>query len=180
MGEYEDAVQQLEEEGRDDLVETFKKFTAGNLRQKAARADELSAKLQETEARIQRLEGLPKKERALREAGVDLDSLRPAEKLAIETMVLEGEPGEEWAKKVIEDWQFPVRREQDRTAEEQGLGGVVRAATSAPAGGSRSAPVVRPSDLADVPLDRLLRFKEKYPEEWEALSRGYEVTGVTL
>jgi hypothetical protein len=57
----------------------------------------------------------------------------------------------------------------------------VTSQATASAGARRSqSPTVRPQDVAEWGIDKQLRFREQHPDEWEALKRGEEVTGIAV
>lgn len=180
MGEYEDTVQSLRDKGLDDEADTLEKFGASQLRKKAERTDELEKENAKLTATNRTLVVAPKKDAALRAAGVDLESLRPADKLVLAGLEFEGdEPSEDWVAKTIADLQLPITGQQ----QQEGSGppnaaAVVDAAQGAPAGGGGNG-VITPEDVAGWTTQQAAKFSMDHPDAWEQLKRGKEVTGVT-
>ncbi len=182
MGEYEDAVKALRDQGLDDEADVFDKFTATQLRKKAERADELERKNAELEASNRKLVVAPKKDQALRAAGVDVDNLRPADRQVIAGLEFEGdEPSDEWVAKTIGDLQLPIVAGTPAPAGAPNAAAVVQTAAQAPGAGPGPTlgGTVTPETVAAWSTEQKVAWSEKHPEAWEALKRGEEVTGVT-
>jgi hypothetical protein len=180
MGEYEDTVAKLRQQGLDDEADVFEKFTATQLRQKAERADSLERENEQLKGENRQLRVEPKKQQALRAAGVDLGSLRPADKQVIASLDFEGdEPSEDWVAKTIADLQLPITDGTTQTGEPPNAAGVVQTATNAPGGSGTSSGTITPETVAGWSTEQTVAWKEKNPEAWEALKRGEEVVGAT-
>lgn len=177
MGEYDDAVTSLRDRGDEDLAEIFEKYTSTKLRQQAERSKELEGQVADLTSKLDDEIQKPQREKAFRDAGVDFDNLRPAERQAIKD--LKGELTPEAVEKVITDLELPtVSREADE-GEQPNAAGVVSAAVNAPAGSGRTAAVITPADVEQWSTEKSMAFREKHPEAWEALLKGEEVQGIT-
>jgi hypothetical protein len=178
MGEYEDHLARLRDEGHDDLAEYFQQFEASTLRKKAAERDQFEKDLGSTRGELERMKKAPKREEAFRKAGVNFEELRTAEKEVLQRLDWEGdEPSEEWVAQQVEKYGFPTSAPEGEDEEETGAQRVAAQARSAPArvkGGT----TLSPEDTQDWPIEKLLKFQEKYPEQWDALKRGETVSGV--
>lgn len=178
MAKYEDLIQRLREEGMEDLADDFEEFSATTLRKKAAAYDEVVTERDLLKSQVTTLIDLPKKEQALKDAGVDFDALRPAEKKLIRELKMEGELTD-WVAKVISENELPVSESfVQETDEEPAAERVAKAARSAPTGGSPSSTTLSAESVKDWPTDKLLQFRDEHPDEWEALKRGETVKGV--
>lgn len=186
MGEYEDSVARLRDEGLDDLAETFEKFGATQLRQKAAKVEQLEADLAEKDQKILALEAAPKITEAFRTAGVDFEQLRPAELEALKTVKLgdDGEVSAEAVSEAIARLQLPIvasgaegEEAEEGSDEEPNAAGIVQAATNAPRN-TGGVPQVTVEDVANWSHEKWARFKEQNPEAAEVILAGESVTGV--
>lgn len=183
MGEYEDRVERLREEGLDEYADFFEGFSGSNLRKKAERTEALEREKKELEARVRTLEQAPQIEEAFRKAGVDYEALRPAERKLLANLEVEdvGALTEEYVSKVIADNELPiVEGTPPGEGEEPNAARVVAAANAAPRGAAASRAQITPEDAAGWSTDKWVRFGEKHPEEKEALKRGETVTGITF
>lgn len=184
MGKFEDLVEQLRDQGLDDLAEEFDQFGATALRKKAARADELESELQKAKAQVERFESAPKVEAAFRQAGVDFEKLRPADREVIQSLPV-AELTEDKVGELIGRYEFPlIEGTQQQTGTTPPAAAVVDAAQQAPSGigqnGKPASATVTPEQAGEWAVDTALRFKEKYPEEFEALKRGEAVNGIVF
>jgi hypothetical protein len=180
LGEYEDVIERLREEGLNDEAATLEKFGKNQLRDKAARADELEKELAEERAKRADLELAPKRLAAFEKAGVDVKNLRPADRAVME-MLKSDDLTEEKITKFVEEFQLPVvdpnagvENESKPVAGQ--IGDQVRSGGGM-AGGSPI--VINPNDknvFADWSTERLAKFQEMYATEWEALKKGFEVS----
>lgn len=180
MGKYEDLLERVSElEGGDDIASELEEFSATSLRRKAAKADELESKVADLEADIAKRDAAPKIEKAFREAGVQFDQLRPADR-----QVLQGlDPADLTSDKVAEvisSYELPIDAASQAAAEDPPpAAAVVAAARQAPASTSTAATAqITPEDAGSWPIDTQLRFKKAHPDEFEALKRGDTVTGI--
>jgi hypothetical protein len=181
MGEYEDTVARLRQQGLDDEADVFEKFTATQLRQKAEKTDTLERENEQLRKENRGLVVAPKKDAALRAAGVDLEALRPADRQVLAGLEFEGdEPSDEWIAKTVADLQLPIIEGSQQLGEvAPNAAAVVNTATNAPAGGNApSSGIVTPIDAANWSTEYSAKWAEDHPEAWEALKRGEEVTGV--
>jgi hypothetical protein len=186
MGEYEDLIARLREEGLDDLAATAEKYSSTELRKAADSAKDEREKREAAEAKIVELESIPKREEALRKAGVDFDKLRPADKLAIKGLKAD-DLTEDKVAQFVKDMELPLREEgapppnQDQQGGQpttaQQIAAAARQSGGAIGGGSPT--IINPGDtnaFAGWSHERLMKFAEMYPTEWEALKQGYEVS----
>lgn len=184
MGEYEDLLDEVRDQGLDDLAEKLGKFSASKLRKAAERVPVLEQELATATSRVEELETKPKREKAFRDYGVDFDSLKPAELETISGLKPEeGEPTPEWIAQVVEKYDLPTTQvqgnEQGSEEEPSGARQVVNQATTSNRTGTPPGRIT-PVDAEKWPVDKTMRFQEKYPDEWEALLRGDEVHGVVF
>lgn len=182
MSDYDELIQALRDEGRDQDAEILEKYSATQLRQKAKRADELEADVERLKKENFELVVVPKKEEAFRRAGVDFDSLRPAEQEILKNLQFEGDaPSEQWVADQISKYQLPVAG--GGANEQSNAAGVVSAARSAPTGGARGGGaqgVLDGEEVASWTMEKRIKFMNEHPDEYEALLRGEEVTGVAV
>jgi hypothetical protein len=180
MAEYEDLIQRVRDAGLEDEADRFEQFSKSQLRKDAEGAKELRTENERLKGENRKLVVAPKKEAALRAAGVDTANLRPADRQVIGSLEFEGdEPSEDWVAKTIADLQLPIVEGQQQSTEPPNAAAVVRAATQAPSGGSTSPTgVTTPADAAKWSSEQAAKFSEEHPDAWEALKRGEEVTGV--
>jgi len=177
MARLDDLIDELRDHGRDDDADELEQLRGSSLRKKAAKADEYEAQVAELKVRLQEMELAPKRESALREYGVVLEDLRPAEREVLST--LKGELTPEAIGELVEKYGLPVGEVQGDLGEEQPAAAqVARVAQKAPRG--RQAPTLAPGDVEEWPTEKLLKFKQQNPEEFEALKRGETVTGVSF
>lgn len=182
MGDYEELITALREEGRDQDADVLEKYSATQLRQKAKRGDELEAEVERLKKENYELVVVPKKEEAFRRAGVDFDSLRPAELEAIRNLKFEGDaPNDQWVAEQISKYQLPVSGGGAGT--DSPAAGVVAAARNAPTGGARgtgASGVITPEVAGEWSMEKRIKFMNEHPDEYEALLQGEEVTGVAF
>lgn len=177
MGEYEDAVQALRDAGLEDEAERFEQFSGSNLRKKAERTGELEDRIQELERENRSIKAVPKREAAFKAAGVDFEALSPLEREFIQNFQHEGdEPTKDQVSEAIEKYGFQVSQpDETETVEPPAAAGVTqqaRTATERKLGGKIT---VSPEDTTQWSTEKILGFREKYPEEFEALKRGETV-----
>lgn len=182
MGAYEDAIEAVREAGLEDIAETLEGFKASSLREKASKADRLERELAEAQARVRKLETRPKLEEAFRKAGVDFDSLRPAEREAIFALDVEDEISSEFVAEVVSKYELPtVEGGNVGDADEApSAAAVVAAAVNAPQRRQGGTSTLSPEDTADWSTEKLMRLRQAHPEEFEALKRGETVTGIAF
>lgn len=171
----EEIIEELREQGLDELAEELEGYTGTALRReleaKARRVEELEQELRAYKVR-------PAREKAFRDYGIDLDSLRPLEREALFSQEFSDDvPTPEEIGALVERYGLPVGREEQETAEEAAAppaAGVTRAAMSAPAG--KPAASIGPEDIATWPAEKLMAFREANPDKWQALLRGERVS----
>ncbi len=185
MGEYEDVIERLREEGMDDEVAVLEKFSKGQLREKAGRAAILEKELEEAKATLADMTERPKREEALKAAGVDFAQLRKAEVATLNGLrPKEGQSLEEWSKAVVEEYALPV-------TESSGQGEPPKTGTWPPGeGGSppvrkQAGPTITPEDFNSWAIEKQFRFrdwaeKNGRKDAVEALKRGEPAIGVAF
>ena len=179
MGDYEDILEQLREGTIDgeEAADRLDKFKGSSLRKKAEEAEAAVKERDELKAKVEAFEAAPKRQAAFEKAGIDFEALRPAEKALLEKY--DGELTDEAIAELVEQNELPLveeggsDEEPDTDAER-----IASTAKRAGANGGRS-PQVTPTDVAEWPADRWVKFAEANPDAAEALRRGETVTGVT-
>jgi len=186
LGDWEEVLEQLRSgdiEGGDAADLLDKKFSGSSLRKRAEGKETLETELAEARAENKRLKTVPRVVEALTSAGVDFEALRPAERKVIDALEYEGDtPSEEWVAKVVSDYSFPTTEDAGGVVRgtEPPAAEIARTARSAPAGGGSASGVVTPDDYAGWPLEKRMRFNEKYPEAEEAIGKGVPMTGIAF
>jgi hypothetical protein len=186
MGEYEDTVAALRDEGLDELADKFDRFSNQEMRKRIGKTAELERELEQIRRERDTLKAAPKRAEALKAAGVDVSKLRPAERELIESSRLdEGkEYDETWAKGLVEKYQLPVAEGSGEGEGTPPAGEIARQATETPGAGSASKTTLKAKDVASWGSQRRMEFREWCDKNgkndvWEALLRGQDVTGVT-
>jgi hypothetical protein len=179
MGRYEDLVEQLRElPGAEDLAEEFEGFSGSKLRKAAERAPELERENGDLKAKLAAVENGPKIQQAFRNAGVDLDQLRPAEKSALAAYSVDDLTDDKVAA-FISSNELPLIAGGASVNQDQApppaAAAVVSQAQRAPSANTPPA-VITPTEAAKWSTESTMRFNDQFPEESEALRRGYEVT----
>lgn len=177
MGEYERLVEQLRDQGMEDMADEFEKFSATSLRKKAAAYDDVLKERDKLRSEVEELVDRPRREAAFREAGVDYDSLRPAEKRLLSELRPDGDISEEWVAGVISDYGLPTLQSVEPRGEGPSAAKMTEAATNAPQGKS-TGHTITPAVAAEWSVDKMVKFAENYPEAWDQLKRGETVTGI--
>lgn len=178
MPDLDDIIESLKEDGRDDDAAELEKLRGSNLRKAAGKTAELETKNAELQAKLTKIEEAPKREKALKDYGVDVDNLSKAERVVLAN--LDGELNDEKVAELVREYDLPVVESgssdegTDVTAAER----VARQAAKAPAG-AKVGTTLKPTDTVDWSHERLTRFSDAHPDEYEALMRGETVTGVT-
>jgi len=180
MGDWEDAMQRLREEGLDDVVASLSQFEKNQLRDKAAKFEVAEKRAAELEDRVHFLEAGPKREAAMKKANIDVTKLRPAElELINGQRPAEGkEYDEEWAKGLVEKYQLPVSGAADEGTEEPPPWNPPSAGQGAVAGKT----AIDPRTIAKAKaVDRMafIEWAEKnHPGLYDQLLQGQIVTGI--
>jgi hypothetical protein len=178
MAKFDDLVEKVREVD-EVLAEELEEFKGSSLRKKAEERDKFEAELQKARGELDRYVTQPKKEAALRDAGVDLEALRPAERKILEGLKAD-EYTAEWASKIADEYELP-RGEASSELETSQAAAVAQAASRAPTGGrTGSTSTVTPEMVGEWSTEKMNRFAEANPEEWDALKRGETVAGVKI
>lgn len=178
MGQYDDLVEQVREYD-EDLADKLTGFSGANIRKQLAEAETKAKRVDELEAELEGLKAAPKREEAFKDFGVDLENLSKLERKALEAY--DGELDREAIAAFVEENELPLveSQEGETEAEERSDAELVaQAARTSPQGRTRGA-VITPEDAAEWPTQKLMEFRAKHPEEFEALKEGQTVTGVT-
>jgi hypothetical protein len=182
MGSYEELIASLRDEGREEDADLLESLSAGALRKKAAKADELEKELADRDARIAKLESGPLVEQAFRDAGVDLAALRVADREVISNLGKDDLSQEKIAE-IVSRYELPlVDGTQVQGAAPPAAAAVVAAARQAPASSSAAASAqITLGDYFEWSLQKRMRFNEAHPQAAEAFKRGDEaVNGIVF
>jgi len=181
MGKYEDLIERLRDVD-EDLAEEFEAFKGSSLRQKAERTEALEKESADLKLRITELEEAPKREKAFKEYGVDLEGLKPAEKEKLAELKIEGELTAEKIGEIVQKYDLPMlEANEDSGEEDSDEPPAAKIAEVASRGGQRSSsPVITPKQAAEWSTEKWMRFEEAHPREAEAVSRGEKVVGISF
>lgn len=175
MARLDDLIDELREQGREDDAEELEKLSGSQLRKKAGRAEALEKELAEAKAEVESLKRGPAARKAFEDYGVDTSSLSKAERKVLESY--DGELTEEAIGQLVEEYDLPVVASDEGDGDaEPAAQRVAQAARSSESGRGKTVPQVKPSDVAEWPMEKKLGFADKNPEAWEALKRGETVT----
>lgn len=176
MAKYEDLIDRVRDLD-EELAEELEAFKGSSLRKAAERSTELESENVALKAKLTELEEAPKREQAFRDYGVDLDGLKPAEKQVLKSLKLDGELTQERISEIVREYEFPmIEGSQSTEGEGPSAAEVVSRAAQNPGQAAR-ATTLTPADMSEWATDKLMRFREKYHEEFEALKKGESVTG---
>lgn len=161
---------ELEQAGLDpQLLDRIKNFTkASPLRHKAKNAEERARELEE-ENRTLRNTVL---KQSFKDAGIAVDPSLLV--LPPDLDYTSADSVREWAVKfnlISQEIDPEARQEMEQLEEVDKLA----AGSTTPRSG-----VITPAMVSDWPVDRMRRFMQSNPVEWEQLKRGNEVTGVPV
>lgn len=178
MARLDELIEELSEQGRHDDVDELEKLRGSSLRKQAERASELEAKVAKLEGELAETKAAPARETALREYGVDIDSLSKAEKAIING--LKGELSAEAIAKLVEDYDLPVAQGDgaDGAEEPPAAQRVAQHGNDAQRGTRAGGAVLTAEAVTAWPADKTRRFMTEHPEAYEALLRGETVTGI--
>lgn len=182
MSKYEDLVEQVRELGGEDIADQLDGFSGSSLRQKAEKTDRLETENATLKAEIAKRDAAPKIEKAFKDAGVDFDQLRPAEKQALQSLSVEDIGDENKVASFITANELPLiaagnqaQGQQQQADPPPNAAAVVQAARNAPQN-QTSSPVYTPADIASWDQPSRIAFEREFPEEAEAVRNGHEVT----
>jgi hypothetical protein len=181
MGKYEDIVSQVRDAGMEDEADELEKFSATNLRKKAEERDEFERRVQAAEARVTELESAPKREAAFKDYGVDIDGLRPAEREALKGFSPQStDPTREEVAAFVEKYDLPLIEGSTESDEEEAPAAarVVSQARASGSGRVAADTTLSAADMQDWSTEKMARFRDKHPDEFEALKRGETLVGV--
>lgn len=186
-GEYEELIEQLKEEGLEEWAEKFEPFARDSMRKRIGSTAQLEKEKAALEAEIKTLRDAPVRREALAKVGVDLNSLRPAEREAIESAQAE-KYDEDWAKSIVEKYELPVGEAQPAADGEKPNAAAFGQPTG-PTGnggstGVNSRSTLTPEEVAKWPFDKWVRFEDYCAKEGldaaERLLQGEKVSGITF
>ena len=115
MAKLDDLIEELSEQGRDEDVAELEKLRGSSLRKQAGRAQELESRVKELEDELSETKAAPARAAALKEYGVDVDSLSKAEKAVIAG--LKGELTREAIAELVEEYDLPVAQGSGETTD---------------------------------------------------------------
>lgn len=176
---FEDILNDLRDADVDEeLLDQLEAYKGSKLRERAEKAGELEAELATIKAENEALKSAPQRAKAFEDYGIDLASLRPAEREALESAEV-GEEGftPEWVASLAEKYDLAVDQSAGDEGDEQPAAAQI--AAQARASGQRSdKTTIKPEDARSWAPDQMIRFKEQHSEAWEQLKRGETVVGV--
>lgn len=175
---FEEILADLEGEAPDDLIQELRQFEGSKLRESAEKVPELERQLAEAQARVEKLEAAPARQKAFEDYGIDFENLSKAEREILEKY--DGELDSEAIGELAEKYELPTVQ---GAGEEQGEepAEAERQTQQALQRGQRPGRLtLRPEDTDDWPHDRFMKFMEEHPDEYEALMRGETVTGIAV
>lgn len=170
------------EEVRDldsEIAAELEEFKASSLREKARERDEFEKRALAAEAKLEGIEKGAARSKAFEEYGIDFDKLSKLERKALDSY--DGELTAEAIGAFVEENELVLvdGREAPEEEEQSDARRIAQAARTAPRSSGRAG-VIEPGDTEDWSTEQLMRFREKHPEEFEALKRGETVTGVMV
>lgn len=171
---FDAKLEELKERGLDaeDVDELRELMAASPIRKER---DDALAKLRTYEGTVRKA--------AFKDAGVEIDPDLINPELLKDLDVSDVEKVKEWA--IGRGLAKPKEPTEEERAEEQQLNDDLAAsqrtaaAASNPDNGSATG-VISPADTKGWSTEKLLRFKSKYPEQFELLKRGEQVSGVAF
>lgn len=176
MADLDALIEELRNDGREDDATELEKLRGSNLRKQAGEAEKLRQRAEAAEAKVEKLESAPKRDKAFRDFGIDLDNLTKAERKVLESF--DGDLDKEAISEFVEEYELPLAEgsNEEPTDEEPAAARVAAAAKRNPSG--RGVTTIKPADANAWSTEKLLRFREQHADEYEALKRGETVTGV--
>jgi hypothetical protein len=165
-----------------DAADKFDRFYGkSTLREDAGRAAELEKQLIAAQAKIEKLERTPLRDKAFTEYGVDMEQLRPAERRAIETY--DGELDPEKIAAFVEEYDLPLTAPVQGEQEPQPAAARIAAqATTPPTRRGPGQTRVSPDDVRkwnEAGPEKWMRFKRDHPEAAELILQGQTVEGLS-
>ena len=173
MGKFQQLVQALADKYdlSEDEVESL--MDSSLARDEVKEFNKVKAERDEFERKLNSIESKPKRLEAFKKAGVDLDDLRPAELRELEAF--EDFEDADKLKALVVELELPTLEVEE---EEEPAAASVAAQAQGNTGRARTSRVT-PQDVSGWNHDKMRQFAIDHPQEWEALKRGEEVTGVT-
>lgn len=175
---FEEILADLEGEAPDDLIQELRQFEGSKLRESAEKVPELERKLAEAEAKVEKLEAAPQRQKAFEDYGIDFENLSKAERKILESY--EGELDSDAIGELAEEYDLPTvqgagEEEGQETPESE------RQTQQALNRNQKTGRMtIRPEDTEDWDHEKLMRFMEQHPDEYESLMRGDTVTGIAV
>lgn len=178
MSRLDDLIEEMRQDGREDDAKELEQLSGSELRKKAGDAEKLRKENEGLKAQVEKIEALPKRDKAFRDYGIDLDNLSKAERRVLESY--EGDLEKDSIAEFVEEFEIPLLEETEgEKSEETEKPAAERIARQAQKNASgRGVPVIKANEANEWSTEKLLRFREQHPEEYEALKRGETVTGV--
>lgn len=162
----------LEDEDDDDQEQQQRRENADikQLRKQARRATQLEAEIAEM-----------RRERALEKAGLQTPDGKDLSERQLKALLAthEGDMTAEALRATAVELGFAApAAEQQQQADD--FAAQQRVTTAAAGGTSAPTGVITPADAEQWSTERLLRFRQQFPQQFEALKRGEEVVGVAF
>ena len=175
---FEEILADLEGEAPDDLIQELRQFEGSKLRESAEKVPELERKLAEAEAKVTKLEAAPARQKAFEDYGIDFENLSKAERKILESY--DGELDSDAIGELAEEFDLPTVQGAGQ-GEGEGAPESERQTQQALERGKRPGRLtISPADTEEWPHDKLMRFMEEHPDEYESLMRGDTVTGIAV
>lgn len=188
VGEYEDQIQALRDEGLDEVADRFDRFSNQEMRKRVGNVAQVEKERDELKAKVELLEAAPKRSKALADAGVDLKALseNPAAMEIIENQRAD-EYNEDWAKGLVEKYRLPVVQGSEEEGEPPAAADFGKPSGPLGTGGGQGTvakSTLTPAIVAGWGPRTRMRFAawcdDKKSDALERLSMGETVTGVTF
>lgn len=187
MGEYEDAIQALRDEGLDEHADRMEKFSNQEMRKRVGNVATVEKRNAELEAELATIKAAPKREAALKAAGVNVAALSPAEQeiLAAQKVAEGKEYDEEWAKGLVQRYKLPVVEGTEEEEAPPNAGPMTHPGGPAGTPTPKGKMSLTPQEVNSWPAGKRMRFIEQLDKEgkmdvYERLLQGETVTGITF
>ena len=186
MAEWEDLLQQIRDEGLDDVADTLdEKYSKTGLRRQLSERSKDGEELTKLREKVALLEAAPQREAALKAVGVDIAKLSVAEKEAVEASKADTYD-DGWARALVEKYALPVSEQPG--GETDGIPAAEFGTPDGPAGqaakGGAGSGVLTVETYANWPVEKRMRFQEwaekNRPDAIAALDDGESVSGITF
>jgi len=180
MGKIDTLLEQLRDE-YDVPEDVIEGLSGSALRKELKEAQARASKADQYEKQLETISKAPKRNEIFRELGVDVDSLPAYGKKVLEQFDWEGDtPDKEAVAAFITANELPTSEiEVTETSAPPAAQAVVGHVTSATHRADRSATLT--SEVVGTwDTQKIMRFKEQHPTEFEELKKGNSVVGITF